>query len=237
MELIINEWTEKDYQNYLNYLVSIHEIKYKDFSSKIITSKYEILGIRIPILRNIASSIFKGDYKSFLKLSKNKYYEEIMIEGFIISKIKNENEFDEYFDKFLDYIDNWGICDSFCASIKFVKGNKKYFKKFKELTNSNKEYYIRVGLISILYNFVNNEYIDDIFKILDNIKLNTYYVNMAMSWLLCECFIKQRDKTLIYIKNSKLNNFTFNKFISKCSDSYRISDSDKNYLKTLRKGK
>ena len=74
-----------------------------------------------------------------------------------------------------------------------------------------------------------------IFNEADNLFNETeYYVNMAMAWLLCECFIKQKAKTISYLQNHKLNKFTINKMISKCCDSYRVSKEDKEYLKQFR---
>ena len=51
-----------------------------------------------------------------------------------------------------------------------------------------------------------------------------------MAWLLCELFIYQREKTLNYLKDSKLNSFVINKDISKSRDSYRIYNKDKQLL-------
>ena len=53
---------------------------------------------------------------------------------------------------------------------------------------------------------------------------------MAVSWLLCELFIHNREETLYYLNNNKLNKFTINKMISKCRDSFRVSDQDKELL-------
>lgn len=85
----------------------------------------------------------------------------------------------------------------------------------------------------ILFYFVdNNLYIDKIFGLLDKFKNEDhYYVNMMNSWLLAECFIKQRNKTLKYLNNNKLNSFTLNKGIQKCIESRRISEEDKEMLK------
>ena len=38
------------------------------------------------------------------------------------------------------------------------------------------------------------------------------------------------EKTLNYLKDSKLNSFVINKAISKCRDSYRINNEDKKLL-------
>ena len=88
-------WTKETYQEYINYLISLKEEKYKEFNQKLITSKYEILGIRLPIIRKIAKQISKTNYKDFLKYTKSKYYEEVMIEGLVISTIKDELIFDK----------------------------------------------------------------------------------------------------------------------------------------------
>ena len=234
----LDKWSKKDYNDYLNYLISLREVKYKDFSKKLIDTKYEMLGIRLPKLRSIAKEIIKGNYIEYLKYNEFKYYEEVMIKGFVITYSKSEEILDKYLQEHINNIDNWSLCDSFCNSLKLIIKNKeKYYNVFKKLTNSNKEYDIRVGLITILNNYVDDNHIDDIFNILDNIKLDTYYVNMASAWLLCECFIKQREKTLSYLNVSKLNKFSFNKGIQKCIESYRVSAEDKTYLKSIKKEK
>lgn len=230
------KWNKKGYNDYLKYLKSITEKDYRDFSKKLIDTRYEILGIRLPKLRSIAKEIIKTGYRDYLTYNNPKSYEEVMIRGFVIAYSKSEEILDKYLYEQIDNIDNWSTCDSFCNSIKLIiKGKEKYFNLFKELTTSKKEYYIRVGLITILNTYTDSNHIDEIFKILDNIELDTYYVNMASAWLLCECFIKQRDKTLKYLKRSKLNKFSFNKGIQKCRESYRVSIEDKTYLKSLKK--
>lgn len=65
--------------------------------------------------------------------------------------------------------------------------------------------------------------------------MDKYYVNMGIAWLLCECFIKHREKTLAYLLKSNINTFTFNKTISKIKESYRVSSEDKIYLNTLKR--
>lgn len=229
-------WNAKTYQEYIKYLESLKDQKYKDFQGKLIFTKYEMLGIRIPKLRNIAKQISKTDISSFLKLTQNKYYEEIMINGFVVASIKDENIFDEYFLKHIKFIDDWSLCDSFCNSIKQVYQDKdKYFTMSMELSLSNEEFISRVGLITILSHFVEQQYIKEIFKLLNNIKSDKYYVNMAEAWLVCELYIKFPKPTEKFIKNNKLNKFTHNKAISKIRESYRISKEDKDYLNTLKR--
>lgn len=233
---IPNTWTNKTYKEYIKYLKSISEPKYKEFHSKLCFTKYEILGIRVPILKNIAKKILTTDYQSFLKFCEETYYEEVFIQGLIIANIKEENLFLSYFKDYITKIDNWAICDTFCNSLKLVNSNpEKYFTICKELSLSKEEYISRVGLVTILNHFIKEEYLKEIFNILNTINSDKYYINMAEAWLICELYIKYPQPTEEYLKSNNLNKFTQNKSISKIRDSYRITKEKKEYLNTLKK--
>ena len=65
------KWNKKEYSLYIEYLKSMGDESYKKFHSKLTTTQYEILGIRVPIQRKIAKEICKGDIVSFLECSEN----------------------------------------------------------------------------------------------------------------------------------------------------------------------
>ena len=217
------------------YLKSISEESYKEFNSKIIFTNYEMLGIRLPKLRILAKEIFKTDYKEFLNINIT-YYEEAMLYLLVIALIKDIDELMLYFPKALDLIDNWALCDSFCGSLKIVINNKEYFLKvIDKLLKSDKTYNVRVGLVLLLNYYVSEDYLDLIFKYLDNINSDEYYINMAEAWLLCEIFIKYQSDGLKYLENNKLNSFTINKTISKIRDSFRVSKEIKEMILKYRR--
>ena len=54
---------------------------------------------------------------------------------------------------------------------------------------------------------------------------------MAVAWLLSICYIKEKEATINYLKNSHLDDFTLRKTISKINDSYRVSKEEKEQLK------
>ena len=66
----------------------------------------------------------------------------------------------------------------------------------------------------LLNYYINDEHIDNILSLCQK-ESEYYYVNMAISWLLCECFIKYRSKTLDLIKSKNLSPFVQNKTIYK----------------------
>ena len=235
--MIPETWNKETYKIFIKYLFSLKDIKYKDFNKSIIlNSKYEMIGIRLPIMRDIAKKISKTNIEDFLKYSNNKYYEEIMIQGFVISHIKDEEEFYKYFKNHITKIDNWSLCDSFCSSIKIVKKyEKKYFNESINLSLSKEEFISRIGLVIILNHFINKDNLDKIYNTLNKINSDKFYINMAEAWLICELYINYPNETLSFIKNNKLNKFTQNKAISKIHDSYRVSKEEKEYLNKFKK--
>ena len=229
------EWNLKDYKKYEDYLFSLQDLDYQKFHSKITKTNYKIIGIRVPLMRKIADNIYKGNYLKYLESYDNNYYEEIFIRGIVISKIKDINILIKQMKEFVLKIDNWAICDSFCNSLKIVNKNKDIF--WDEILNfikSDKEFVVRVGIILILNFYIEEKYLDKIFNIFDNLNTDKYYINMAISWTICEMYIKYKDKTLKYMKKNKLNSFVQNKTISKIKDSYRISKEEKEYLNQLK---
>ena len=235
--LIPEKWNEENYKKFIKYLISIQDLKYKEFhSSLVVNSRYEIIGIRLPVMRNIAKEIAKSNIEEFLKLAQNKYYEEVMIQGLVISHIKEESIFYKYFKKYIKKIDNWALCDSFCSSIKIVrKYEDKYFEEAIKLALNKKEFISRVGIVLILDHFISQEYLEKIFDMMNEIQSDKFYINMAEAWLICDMYIKFPKETEVYLKQNNLNKFTQNKAISKIHDSYRVSREEKELLNNYKK--
>ena len=87
----------------------------------------------------------------------------------------------------------------------------------------------------LLDHYVKEEYIDKIFKIIDNIKNEEYYVEMGIAWLVAELYIKFPKQTMKYLKNNKLNKFTYNKALQKARESYRVSKEEKEILNKMKR--
>ncbi len=230
-------WNKLEYKKFIEYLKTFQDKKYKEFHSKLIlNSKYEIIGIRVPIIRAITKQIIKTDYIEFLKYIENNYYEEVLIQGLVISHIKDEKIFFNYFKEYINKIDNWGICDSFCSSIKQIrKYEEKYFPLSICLSLNESEFISRIGLVLILNHFIKKDNLEIIFDTLNKINKDEYYINMAQAWLICDMYIKYPNETLNFIKENNLNKFTQNKAISKIHDSYRVSKENKEILNQYRK--
>ena len=228
--MIPEVWNKDSYKEFINYLLSLKDDKYKEFNKSIVlNSKYEMIGIRVPNVKDIAKKI--KDIDEFLKYSGNTYHEEILLQGLVISRIKDEELFYKYYKEYIKKIDNWALCDTFCSSIKIVrKYEDKYFNESIKLSLSDKEFISRVGLVTILDHFINKENLNTIFNTLNSINSDKFYINMAEAWLVCEIYTKYPNETLEFIKNNNLH-----KSISKIRDSFRVSKEEKEELIKYRK--
>jgi len=233
MNLIKDSWTNKDGELFMQYLQSFARPEKEVWTRKIINTKLPLLAIPMPTLKAMAKEILKGDFISFLNLNLNYYYENLVINGLLICKIKNFYTFKEYLLNYLEYVDNWANCD--LLPIKLTKDNEKeLFNLSLQFIKSKKIFARRIAVI-IWFSYINTTRLDEIFKIINNLKENEYYVNMCVAWFISECYIKQKEKTLNFLKTNNLNKFTINKAISKCRDSFRVSSKEKDMLLTYKK--
>lgn len=210
-------------------LLSLCEVKYRDFQRNLCPGVENILGVRVPLLRKIALKLSKDDYAAYLNNEDVKYYEETMIRGLTIGYIKvdHDKRF-EYIQKFVPEIDNWAICDSFCSNLKFTKKNMNEVWEFlMTYLTSNKEFELRFVIVMMLNYFMTDEYIDDVFNVLDDIKHDGYYVKMAVAWAISVAYIHFPNKTLEYLKDNNLDHFTYNKSLQKITESDRVSKEGK----------
>lgn len=224
---------KNDIKKYLNDNI---DLKYRNFQLGLLPKDTNILGVRMPILRKLAKKISLGDYKSYLKDSSINTYEEIMLQGMAIGNL--DISFDElvnYIDDFVPKIDNWAICDSFVASLKLTKRYKSdMFNYIKKYIDSS-EFGIRFMLVMLIWYYIDIEYLNSIFSIIDEVKSDKYYVKMAISWLISIMYIKYEKETLDYLKTTKIDDFTYNKSIQKIIESKQVSDIKKESLANMKR--
>ena len=150
---------------------------------------------------------------------------------------ENFNVIKKYIEGYIPKIDNWAICDTFCAGLKIVNQNKENMWGFiKQYLDSDQEFYLRFAIVIILDYYIEEKYLEEIFRIFNNIQSEYYYVKMAIAWAISICLIKYYDKTINYLKNnSKIDKWTYNKSLQKAIESYRITKDQKELLKNMKK--
>ena len=211
-------------------LISLSEEKYKIFQTKLVPdNKYEILGIRVPILRNFAKKMEEDDKTKFLKTLPHRYYDENMLHSILISSMKDYDELIANLEAFLPYIDNWAVCD--CISPKIIKKySDKFYKFIVKCLDSKHTYTIRFAIVMLLQFYLDENFDKTHLDLVKNIKSDEYYVNMAKAWYFSMALIKQYDSTITLIKEKSMDKFVQNKSIQKARESYKIDDETKKYL-------
>jgi len=57
---------------------------------------------------------------------------------------------------------------------------------------------------------------------------------MAVAWAISLCFVKFEEKTMNYLKNNKLDDFTYNKSLQKICESLRVDKDTKAIIKSMK---
>ena len=224
-------------QKYIHKLIKDQLIfhsdeSYKNFSSKLLPGINNILGVRLPTLRKIAKQISNQDWKSYLENAPDNYFEETMLQGLVIGYINTDIfELLPYIISFIEKINNWSICDSFCFNLKITQKKPDIIYQFiNKYFYSENEFHIRFSVVMLLRWFNKQKLLNQNLKTLDSIKTNKYYAQMAIAWALAEFFITDQNIVLNYLQNSNLDKFTYNKAIQKIRESKKVSDEIKNVV-------
>jgi len=212
------------------------DLKYKSFQEKLIETKNVILGIRMPILEQIAKKIYNNNYTEFILENDYSSYELIILQALVICKIKDIQEVCHYLDEFINHIDCWASNDTLCSHLKIVKKNQNiFFNYLSKYFNSPKEFIQRFVVVMLMIYYLDEKNVDLSISIIEKINSKEYYSMMSISWFITSLICKYQDIGINYLKNTKHNIFIVNKAISKCRDSYLIDDETKTYLLSLKR--
>lgn len=231
MELTREHWSKEDIPEFQRYLLSFSKGEENGkWEQRIVNTKLPCIAVPSPEVKRIANEISKGNYREFLDLWIWENFTNTSVNGSVICKIKDFNLMVKYLDKHLKKCDNWATCDLLKFPIN-AKNKGQYFELSQRYVKSPETFVRRAGMTILLRLAGDDLYIDRILETLNSFYgEQEYYVNMVNAWVFAECFIKQREKTLKFLKTHKMNKFTVNKGISKCRDSFRVSDEDKEML-------
>ena len=224
------------YDNFVDMLKQNSDCEYKSFSERLTPRMGESVGVRVPVLKDFAKKAAKGEYMDFINRPDSGLYEERLVKGLIICYINEDIETRiRLLKDFLNLADNWAVCDVVSCAFKFKKKDSGIVFDFvKKYISNEAEFKKRFAVVMILAHFVDENYIDEILKMLNNINDERFYVSMARAWALSVCFVKFEEKTYDILKNGDIDKATLNRAISKINQSKRVSVSAKERVKKLR---
>jgi len=230
-----SSWTSWDFEQFVNCLKSEADSIYQQFSSALVPDNSDMLGIRIPNLRQMAKQIALGNPNEFLEYCDDRYFECTMLAGFVIALMKCDfAETLSEIEKFSGRITNWSVCDSVCVSLKSFRKNREQGLRLLRNLFDGSDFQKRFAIVMLLDHYMTAEYLPEIFYVVTNVQ-GGFYVKMAVAWILSVCYVHFPYETNEFFDRCTLDEFTFNKAIQKCCESKRISNENKAKLVLLKK--
>jgi len=219
-------------------LFALRDADYAAFTARLIPNiaADRILGVRMPALRTYAKAFFRDPAReNFLAALPHRYHEENLLHALLLAQL--QEDFDDVLPKierFLPYIDNWAVTDSFSPRCFDREGEKTYAFCLRCL-DSDHPYTVRFGIVTLLLRFLKSNFDPAILPRLAALPAGEYYVDMAVAWYLSQALADQYEAVLPMLEQHHYSLFVHNKAIQKAIESYRIPVEHKSYLKTLRR--
>lgn len=217
-------------------LFDLQDEKYREFSSSLMPTvdPERVIGVRTPDLRKLAKKLAKKpDIDEFLRCLPHQYYEEDNLHGFIIEGMKDYETCVQAMDAFLPYIDNWATCDLISPKV-FKKHLPELLDKIREWIASDRVYTVRFGIGMLMSFYLDDAFDPEYLDMVCSVRSEEYYVNMMIAWYFATALAKQYDAAVPYIEEKRLDVWTHNKAIQKSVESRRITEEQKNYLRSLK---
>lgn len=241
-------------------LYEMRDAEYGTFSASLIPAegRGQLLGVRLPILRNYAKELSKGDWRAELAYTEDIYFEETMLRGMILGyACKDIEELLVYLKDFIPRVTNWSVCDSVCVGLKQAETyHAEIWEFLQPYLYSGEEFPTRVALVMLLDHYVKLDmdgrkisrqrsvtmedlqgaeekglYLEPILHALDREFTEGYYAQMAAAWLLAELYVTYPVRTTRALEELKLDAFTRKKAIQKIRESKIPDNEAKDFLK------
>lgn len=216
----------------------------------------DVLGVHTPDVKRIAKEL-STNAKYWLDCleasdSKTLSYEDILVWGFLVNFEKCSLECRlEHLYHYIPVLDNWAVCDAFCAHAKWMKREDK--AKVWDFVSgyflSKREFEVRFAVVFSMTYFLDEEYLPLVFHCVDALCFDDimsdyiygesnskegqvgvvhgacpYYVRMGVAWLLATALAKFPDETRAFVQKSHLPDDVIRLYVRKARESFRTRD-------------
>lgn len=176
-------------------------------------------------------------------------HEEMMLWGFLINleKCSGESRF-AMLSRFVPAMDNWAVCDAFCANAKWMmRTDKELLWSFlQRWFGSRREFEVRFAVVTSMCYFLCDGWIDKVFRRIGNLCFDSieseyrsikgkpktvqegsvqgaspYYVRMGVAWLLATALAKFPGFTRSFVNASGLPQDVVRLYVRKARESFR----------------
>ena len=223
-------------------LTALADEDYRVMQTKIVPNipAESVLGVRIPRVRQLAKELraFPDIVALFLNELPHRYYDENVLHSVLLCEIKNVGVCLDEMERFAPYIDNWAVCDTIRPKC-LKKHQPEQLDRIRKWITSDEPYLVRLALGMLMANFLDDGFEPQQLELAAAICESSpcreeYYVRMMNAWYFATALAKQYDAAVAYIEQRRLDKWTHNKTIQKATESFRVTDEHKAYLRSLK---
>lgn len=200
--------------------------QYAAFNKSIVNTKMPVIGVRVPDLRRLARGLapnMSAADISKLLTAQNESFDYVLLCGLLITHARLDDQTAiDLTKQYLPHVDSWAHIDIFVEKKRRFAGDI-WWDFALECLQSEAEFTVRYGVISLMTNFLDEAHIDQVFAALRNVKHDGYYVKMALAWLYATSAVHFFELTLAELENEHIDAWTRNKAYQKMRESRRFT--------------
>ena len=199
---------------------------YATFNQRIVNTKMPVIGVRVPDLRRLARELapdMSAADISELLTAQNESFDYVLLCGLLITHVRIDDQTAiDLTKQYLLHVDSWAHIDVFVEK-KRRFASEAWWDFALECLQSEAEFTVRYGVVSLMTNFLDEAQIDRVFAALRNVKHDGYYVKMALAWLYATAAVHFFELTLAELENGHIDAWTRNKSYQKMRESRRFT--------------
>ena len=199
---------------------------YAAFNRRIVNTKMPVIGVRVPDLRRLARRLAPdmGAVEiSELLTAQNESFDYVLLCGLLITHARLDDQtMIDLTKQYLPHVDSWAHIDIFVEK-KRRFASEVWWNFALECLQSEAEFTVRYGVVSLMTNFLDEAHIDQVFAALRKVTSDGYYVKMALAWLYSTSAVNFFEKTLAELENRQIDAWMRNKAYQKMRESRRFT--------------
>lgn len=217
-------------------LFALQDAGYRDFHAALMPTvdKALVIGVRMPALRALAKELKGTELAAdFMAQLPHKYYEENNLHAALIGHIRDFDACIAAVERFLPYVDNWATCDMMNPRA-LAKDKAALLERIRLWLQSGHTYTVRFGMEMLMNHFLEEDFREEYPALVASVRSEEYYVRMMQAWYFATALAKQYEAAVTYLEQRRLGAWVHNKTIQKARESFRVSQEQKEYLKSLK---
>lgn len=217
-------------------LFALQDAGYRDFHAALMPTvdKALVIGVRMPALRALAKELKGTELAAdFMAALPHKYYEENNLHAALIGHIRDFDACIAAVERFLPYVDNWATCDMMNPRA-LAKDKAALLERIRLWLQSSHTYTVRFGMEMLMNHFLEEDFREEYPALVASVRSEEYYVRMMQAWYFATALAKQYEAAVTYLEQRRLGAWVHNKTIQKARESFRVSQEQKEYLKSLK---